>query len=304
MVNRKALVSFIVITFGIAWTLFLLPLAVPTSDVQTRQLVTLGLWSAAMWAPGLAALIVTRFVLGRPLRTLGLGRLGPKRYYLWAWLLPPLLALLAAGSTVLLGLGQIDPNLTLIRQSLANAPNTGGLNPWLIVGMQIVAALTLAPLINTVFALGEELGWRGFLLPELLPLGQARAITLSGIIWGVWHAPAIAQGHNYPGYPVSGSLFMIVFCILTGAIFSWLYLNTRSPWTPALAHGALNATAALPVMFMQGFDPAFGGTLVSVAGWLPLALFVLWLVWTRRLPVQGDMAESAASLAPAPVPHA
>ncbi len=74
----------------------------------------------------------------------------------------------------------------------------------LIVAIQIAISFTLGPLINTLLALGEELGWRGFLLPSLLPLGQWRAILMSGLIWGVWHAPAILQGHNYPSQPVLG----------------------------------------------------------------------------------------------------
>ncbi len=73
-----------------------------------------------------------------------------------------------------------------------------------IVAAQVVMAFTIAPVINMLFTLGEELGWRGYLLPKLLPLGQWNAILVSGVVWGGWHASAIAQGHNYPGYPVLG----------------------------------------------------------------------------------------------------
>jgi membrane protease YdiL (CAAX protease family) len=147
-----------------------------------------------------------------------------------------------------------------------------------------------------VFALGEELGWRGFLLPRLLPLGQWRAILLSGAIWGIWHAPAILQGHNYPGRPVAGVFMMIVFCVLLGAIFSWLYLRTRSPWAPALAHGSINAIAGLPILFMTGVDISIGGTVASIIGWSPLSLFVAWLVWTHRLPVKMEETQAEAAL--------
>lgn len=134
--------------------------------------------------------------------------------------------------------------------------------------------------------MGEELGWRGFLLPKLLPLGQWKAILISNIIWGLWHAPVIVQGLNYPGYPIAGIFLMVVFTILLGTILSWLYLNTKSPWAPALAHGSLNAIASLPVLFLvPGFDMALGGTLASVAGWLGLLVFVGWLVVSKRLPV-------------------
>ena len=66
-------------------------------------------------------------------------------------------------------------------------------------------------------------------------------------------------------------------------------------WAPALAHGSLNATAGLPLLFLTGVDITLGGTLASLIGWIPLALFVAWLVWTNRLPVPLEME---AGLAP------
>ena len=87
-------------------------------------------------------------------------------------------------------------------------------------------------------------------------------MLISGVIWGFWQAPAIAQGHNYPGYPVAGIFMMIIFTVLLGIIFSWLYRKTRSPWAPALCHGAADASAGLPFMFLKpGFDIASAGTL-------------------------------------------
>ena len=106
---------------------------------------------------------------------------------------------------------------------------------------------------------GEELGWRGFLLPRLLPLGQWRAIVLSGAIWGFWHAPVILHGHNYPTQPVLGVFMMLIFCALVGAIFSWLYLRALSPWARGLALVALNATGGTPMLFLTGVDIAIGG---------------------------------------------
>ncbi|MCA1899171.1 MAG: CPBP family intramembrane metalloprotease, partial [Chloroflexi bacterium] len=116
------------------------------------------------------------------------------------------------------------------------------------------------------------------------------AILLSGVIWGAWHAPVIAQGHNYPGYPIAGIFMMIVFCVLLGAILSWLYLNTQSPWSAALAHGSVNAAAGLPALFFQpGFNMALGGTLAAPTAWIGLALFVAWLILTKRLPVKEQL---------------
>jgi len=241
-----------------------------------------------MWAPGMAAILATCFVAGERIRALGLDHLGPKRPYLWAWLLPLALAMVAGLLTVLLGAGEMDLSFPLIREAMAQAPGGQAVSPGVVVAIQMAFSVTLAPLFNTLLALGEELGWRGFLLSRLLPRGQWRAILLSGVIWGLWHAPAILQGHNYPGRPVAGVFMMIVFCLLMGTIFSWLYLQARSPWAPALAHGSLNATAGLPILFLKDVDITIGGTVTSIIGWIGLAAFVGWLMFSHRLPIAGS----------------
>jgi len=292
VIERKPLTWFLVITFAISWPLFLIPLAFHDADAVTRQLLTTGLWALAMWGPGIAAIVTTALVTKQPWRTLKLNRLGPKRYYLWAWFLPPVLSVLTGLFTILLGIGKLDTDFTAIREAMRQAPSGSAIDPAIVVALQIVFALSLAPFINVLFALGEELGWRGFLLPRLMPLGQWKAILFSGVIWGIWHAPAIVQGLNYPGYPVAGVFMMIVFCLLLGTILAWLYLNTQSPWAAALGHGAINASAGLPVLFLaEGFDMALGGTLASVAGWIGLTLFVGWLIFSRRLPVKPEAGE-------------
>jgi len=288
--NRKSLITFLLITFGLAWTLFCIPLVFKSDSQSTTYLVVWQVcFMAAMWAPGLGAIFATRLVEKQPvIKTLRLNTLGPKRFYILAWFLPPLLLFATIGVSNLLGTGTVDPNFTFMRESMAKAA-AGIAMPGveiLVLG-QVAFALTLAPFINLLFAIGEELGWRGFLLPNLMPLGQRKAILVSGLIWGLWHAPAVAQGLNYPGYPVAGVFMMIVFCILLGTIFSWLYLNTKSPWVAALAHGSINASAGLSVLFFQpGFNMALGGTIATPVAWLGMALFIGWLVLSKRLPVQ------------------
>jgi len=292
-VELGPLFCFLAVAFGLAWALFLLPLALGLPDGQTRQTATLIAWSLAMWAPGIGALVATRFVAREPLRTLALGRLGPRRAYLFAWALPTVAAITVGILTALLGAGHLDLEFTVIRDALAQAPGGEAMAPAVLVAIQIAFAFTLAPLINTIPALGEELGWRGFLLPRLLPVGQMRAILLSGVIWGIWHAPVILQGHNYPTQPVLGVFLMIVFCVLSGTILSWLYLWTRSPWAPALCHGAINATAGLSLLFVRDVDPVLGGTTASLIGWIPLAAIVAWLILTHRLPVLETEADTS-----------
>jgi membrane protease YdiL (CAAX protease family) len=284
--ERKPLVWFLGIAFLISWPLFLAPHLFEEMEPVNKQLMTQGLWAIAMWGPGIAAIITTVFIAQQPFKNLRLNTLGPKRFYLWAWFLPIGLTIIGGLLTLLFGIAKLDLNFTMIRESMTSAAGGNSVPAEAIVAIQVLLALTLAPFINVLFALGEELGWRGFLLPYLMPLGQWKAILISGTIWGVWHAPAIVQGHNYPGYPILGVFMMIVFCILLGTIFSWLYLNTKSPWVAALAHGSVNAVAGLPIMFMKpGFNMAFGGTIATFPAWIAMAIFIGWLVWSKRLPV-------------------
>ena len=287
MLNRKSLTWFLIITLAISWPLFLSSLLLPDLDPATRQMTFTGLWALAMWGPGIAAIIATLAVEKQPFKSFRLNTLGPKRYYLWAWFLPPFLIVLSGLLTVLFGAGKLDTEFTFMQQQMQQTNTELPVPVGVLVAIQIVQALLLGPLINLVFTMGEELGWRGFLLPRLLPLGQWPALLISGVIWGVWHAPAIAQGHNYPDHPILGIFLMTVFCILLGIIIGWMYLNTRSPWVAGIAHGSINAWAGLPLLFLKpGFDTAIGGTLTSVLGWLVMGLFIGWLLLTKRLPVK------------------
>lgn len=296
MLERKSITWFLIITFTFSWILFLIPLTFGSMDAATKQLTTQGLWAIAMWGPGIAAIIVTLFVAKQPFSSLRLNTLGPKRFYLWAWLLPVALTILGGALTLLFGMAKLDLNFTMIRTLLESTPGGSEIPVSVVVLAQLIQAVTIGPLINILFTMGEELGWRGYLLPKLMPLGQWKAVLLSGVIWGVWHAPAILQGHNYPGYPVLGVFMMIVFCVLLGTIISWMYLNTKSPWVAALAHGSVNAIAGLPVLFfVPGFNMAFGGTLAAPTAWIGMIAFIAWLAWTKRFPVQSqlEVAEQA-----------
>ena len=293
MLERKSITWFLIITFLISWPLFIAPLLFSDMDVSTKQLATQGLWAVAMWAPGVAAIITTLFIAKKPFSSLRLNTLGSKRFYLWAWFLPIGLTIIGGVLTLLFGMAELDLSFTMIRDAMASATGGSEIPVETIVLAQILFAVTLAPFVNVLFALGEEIGWRGFLLPQLMPLGQWKAILISGVVWGVWHAPAIMQGHNYPGYPILGSFMMIVFCVLLGTIIAWLYLNTKSPWVAALAHGSVNAVAGLPILFFKpNFDMALGGTLAAPTAWIGMALFIAWLVWTKRLPVQSQVEET------------
>jgi uncharacterized protein len=289
MLDKKALTWYLAIAFGFSWILFTLPLAFSGMGEQTVSMIRLLCWMIAMWGPGIAAIVTTLFVLKEPFGTLGLKRFGKFRYYLAAWFVPPVLAALAIPLSVLLGLAEYDPEMSLLKQMVAQMPANSGITLEILLIVQLAQGLLLGPAINVFATVGEEIGWRGFLLPKLLPLGQWKAILVSGVIWGVWHAPAILQGHNYPGHPIAGVFMMILFCIALGAVMSWLYLATKSSWAPAFGHGAVNAWGGLPLIFLvAGYNPLWGGTIASLAGVIVTGLFIGLLVLVKQMPVKQD----------------
>jgi membrane protease YdiL (CAAX protease family) len=296
MLDKKSLIWFLVIAFGISWILFTAPLAVKDNETLYAPVMQ-GLFALGMWGPGIGAIAAT-LAAKQPFGSLRLNTLGQKRFYFWAWLLPSVVVLLTLGFTVLLGTGKFDSSLTFMRELLAQAPPTPGMpSVETLVFIQIVSALTFAPIINILFALGEELGWRGFLLPKLMPLGEWKAVLLTGFIWGIWHAPTtIFHGYNFPLHPYLGVLVMTVGCMLLGIIFGWLYIKTKSPWAPALAHGAFNAIAGLSFFFLkpEGLDTAVSGSPLGLPGWLAMGVVIGALIFLRQIP--------GAASAPAPNP--
>ena len=80
--ERKSLACFFGITFLISWLLFLAPPLFGDMEQANIQLMTQGVWAAAMWGPGIAAIITTVFVEKQPFKGLWLNTLGPKRYWM------------------------------------------------------------------------------------------------------------------------------------------------------------------------------------------------------------------------------
>ena len=118
-------------------------------------------------------------------------------------------------------------------------------------------------------------------------LGKLRAVVLHGVIWGLWHAPVIAMGYNYPGHPLLGILGMTIFSVLMGAVYAWLTYASGSIFVPCLAHGFLNQGAAYGYMFASGYHSLLGGPL-GMIGLAVLAVIVGLLYRFKAFDVVGQ----------------
>ncbi len=135
-----------------------------------------------------------------------------------------------------------------------------------VAGSGIVQGLIAGVTINGVFAFGEEYGWRGVLADELRPLGRVRANLLTGVLWGLWHAPIILLGHNYGAEWAWGIPLMAAWTIPLSFILSWTREATGSVLAPSFLHGAYNGTIGLFVLLVAG-----GNVLIA----LPMGLLIV-----------------------------
>lgn len=159
--------------------------------------------------------------------------------------------------------------------------------------IQAVQALFLAPVLNSIFVFGEEFGWRAYLLPKLMPLGPRRALIAHSIVWGLWHAPVIALGYNYPltyeGAPWVGIGMMTLATIWLGVWHGWLQIKSGTVWPAVLAHATINGMAALAVYASNGEVPALLGP--SAVGLLGGLGFVVASVLIMTVPGALDSPE-------------
>ena len=132
--------------------------------------------------------------------------------------------------------------------------------------------------INALFAFGEEVGWRSCLLNafEGKPFWQACVFT--GAVWGIWHAPLILLGHNYPEHPQIGVAMMTLWCILLTPMFIYIRVKTKSVYGDSFLHGFLNALAGLPLLLIIGGNDLTKGV-TGAAGMIALVIINAALIF-------------------------
>jgi membrane protease YdiL (CAAX protease family) len=150
----------------------------------------------------------------------------------------------------------------------------GGTSVPLFAGVTVVVIVA-----GSLEAIGEELGWRGFLLPRLADLGRVRAGLITGVLWAAWHTPLIYIAGAY--YGGAGPLFMVPFgitIVAMGFIANELRVATASSWPAVIFHGAHNGIwfqlSALTIG-STGLLANIGGE----SGVVPMTLYVLIAVW-------------------------
>lgn len=270
--SSRRLVAFLLVTAAVSAPFWVL-LRASGSLYSASPLLVLGV----MWSPGLAAL-VTQLVSRRSLRGLGWGW-GRWRYQLVAYCVPLTACLLVYGVTWLGGLGRFST--AEINSGMAE--QLGGVRLPFAINLLLLSSLGV--LGNFLGALGEEIGWRGFLVPALAERCSFGCVALtSGVIWAVYHYPLMFgagyRGDNPLWYSVAFFTAMIVGMSFT---FAWLRQKSGSLWTAVVLHAAHNTFvqsvfdgATVKSGVTEYITTEFGAGLALV-----YALAGFWF-WTRR----------------------
>lgn len=246
--ETKRLFLYLALSFGLTWIIFLAFILTghkwDGSNPRLESFTALG-----MLMPFLAH-VLTRWVTkegfamtGKDSMMLGISLKNKKwLYYVFAMLIPWVYFEIWHALALLVSPQMFDPQYYKVIGIEKNLV-------WLMPLNGIVTGSVIS-----FAALGEEGGWRGYMMPKLMKLlGTQKAVFAGGIIWGLWHAPLTCVGHNfgteYPGFPYLGILVMCIDCTLMGIMLTYITEKTGSIWPAAIMHAVNNANPSILALF-------------------------------------------------------
>ena len=274
----KKIGLYIIFSFAFSWTI---ALGMALTHIKLSSIVgTLLLAGLYMPGPALATFVIQKYIYKEGFKQYGWTF--DKKAIKWI-LLTPLLFLaltiltfaivgLLGNTHLIIGFGELDftqEHFNLKLRELARDKIDLDTVEFPIIPpvLAFFAMLTQATIggstISLPFMFGEEFGWRGLMLNETKGLGFLKANIFIGLVWGIWHLPAILMGHNYPHYPYFGIIMMTLFTISVAPLFAYARIKTKSILGSCMLHGMLNATGAMYLLFIANGNELYS----SVAGW-------------------------------------
>jgi membrane protease YdiL (CAAX protease family) len=270
----KRSIQFIVLCCAVSWVIAGAAILLGLRVTQNIAYTIFG--SIYMLLPAICAVVLQLIHKEKPFRNLGIS-FRFNRWFLIAGIVPIIYSFIA------LGINLLFPNITFsvaYEGFLSNLPaeqaelalrQLSRFPPIIFFLLQVVSAIVAGYTINAVFALGEELGWRGYLLKALKDKKILPVSLIIGAVWGLWHFPLILIGHNYPQHPVAGVGMMIIFCILLSPVMTYIVIKSKSVITAAVFHGINNAIGKISVLYIVGGNDLING-LCGLAGFIALLL--------------------------------
>ena len=277
----RRIAIFLAVTFALTWAYEFGVVYPASSGALTgippvaAQFVT----GAAMFFPAIGVL-VTRLVTREGFKNSVVKPRGFKKSLPWfavAWFGPAILSVIGAAVYFLVFPQDFDPSMSaFVASTQQQAAATGAELPADTITMMLLAqlpfAIFLAPVLNIFTTFGEEWGWRGYLVPKVSThLRIVPTLLVTGVIWGLWHAPLTIIGHNYgtgyPTWPIGGIAAMCLFCIVVGIFLTYVTVRTGSCLAAAIGHGAINDFVSAALLFSAtGGNPFVGPLPVGIIG--------------------------------------
>jgi membrane protease YdiL (CAAX protease family) len=237
---------------------------------------------ALMWSPGVAALLTCRW------RGIALAELGWRwpatRWILAGWLVPFGYCVAAYGVIWASGLGSYG-EMHFVKQ----VDEAFGLDvpSWTSTIVFVALAGTAGVVRSCISALGEEIGWRGFLVPRLARVtGPLGVVLVSGTVWTLYHVAVLVGADYNSGTPVWWGLSCFTVLVFSmSVVMAWVRLASNSLWPAVLIHGSHN------LFVQQVFTPMTGdrghtawvvdefGIAVPIA----VLLLAIWVIASGRL---------------------
>jgi membrane protease YdiL (CAAX protease family) len=263
LTNTTKALLFYILAFGMTVTVSLLQ---PLLGEATMAL--------HMFSPTVAAILMLLVITREGYTKASWSSLGLHRAGLRWWglaLVGPLVVMVAVYGIVWLS-------------GVANPAMPDGFTP-----VSLLMELVVSLVITTLFAIGEEIGFRGYLVPRLMHLGTTRGLVLSGLMFGIWHFPLMLLT---PVYPILGNWLIvgpIILVTLTaaGVFYGVLQLRSGSVWPATIAHGAINTYFKMFGLITVTASPLLLEYLAGETGVLTLIATVLgaaWLISRLRRP--------------------
>jgi membrane protease YdiL (CAAX protease family) len=289
--DRRAVPVYLLITFALSSVFYFLIIKSGHLGAGAGMYVV-----ALMWCPASAAMLTSKY-LGRQVGSLG-WKWGNARYQVMSYVIPLAYATITYSIVWLTGLGGVYDKKFVA--AIIKSFGLGALPPWAAIALYFLFAGTAGMVRSCATALGEEIGWRGFLVPALAERFSFTATAfISGCIWAVWHYPVLIFADYNAGTPTwYGLTCFTVMVIAMSFIFAWMRLKSGSLWTGVLLHGSHN------LFVQQFFDPITtdtGRTKYVIgefgAGLAIVCIFFAVYFWMRRSEVTGCAVEARAAAA-------
>ena len=242
-----------------------------------------------MWVPAISALI-TSLIHKDSLKNYG-WKPGKIKYLAYSYLVPLLIGIVAYGIAWLFGIiefyGDEASNYKWVRMLGIETPAP--------VFIGVVSKLILGSILISILTLGEEIGWSGFLIPKLLKTKSIPVTSIIvGLIWALWHYPAIIGGIYGYGAPLPLTLIGFTLVLIGNSFFKTYFVSkSKSLWPGVIIHASHNVIT-MGILFDLTIKSKYAAYFVSESGIITAIIYVIGAILFYRFQMKKQLIKNEA----------